>query len=431
MATASRTYVFLSNAEGFADVGDDANWGAAWSASDGNPLGSLEWIKGALSLGAHSERARDTLQSWSAKFPGIPAGATITDVQVTGWDELSWNTGYSARQVRFRIVDSTGTTVHSAGELFDTGSGVAANNVGTPSAKGAGTSRAVDASFQSAATQISFEIQVNVTASGTGNVDFEQDNIAVTVTYTLGGPSLDGQVFWNDLGPSCDFGPDPFNEVLAPAASSPQSSILVGLGSAQAFGAITAVGGPVSVVVTGLGSAAQFGAIKANIAFSVVGLGSAQQFGLISLKFQVPSLASAAAFGVPQENIAFFVAGLGSAQAFGTVTASLGGTNQNVSATGLATAQAFGTPTPSPGGVTVTVTGLGSAKAFGVPQENIAFFVAGLGSAQAFGTITFTTGGVTISVTGLGSAQAFGFPTVTTPGGGPSFDPAIHGGRHR
>lgn len=185
MATASRTWVFAANAEGFTDVGDDANLGPSWSNTDGNPAGSLEWIKSALSLGAHSERARDTLEAWTAKFPGIPGGATITAVQVTDWDELSWNTGYSARQVRFRIVDSTGATVHSAGELFDTGSGVAGNNIGTPVAKGAGTSRAVDASFQPAATQIRFEIQLNVTASGTGNVDFEQDNIAVTVTYAL------------------------------------------------------------------------------------------------------------------------------------------------------------------------------------------------------------------------------------------------------
>lgn len=190
MATASRTYVFAANAEGFTDVGDDAGLAVAFSGTDGNPAGSLEWLGSGLSLGAHSERSRDTLQDWTAKFSGIPAGATITQVQVTGWDELSWNTGYSARQVRFRIVDSGGTTVHSAGELFDTGSGVAANNIGTPSAKGAGTARAVDSSFQAAATQIRFEIQLNVTASGTGNVDFEQDNIAVTVTYTVGSAVL-------------------------------------------------------------------------------------------------------------------------------------------------------------------------------------------------------------------------------------------------
>jgi hypothetical protein len=250
--------------------------------------------------------------------------------------------------------------------------------------------------------------------------------------------TLDLQVNWNELGPSDAFGPDPFDPYDSGAfvSSSPQTVVLGGLGSAQAFGAITPVPGGVAVAITGLGSAQAFGVPKLNIRFPVSGLGSAQAFGVPTIAVggvvvAITGLGSAQSFGVPQENIAFFVSGLGSAQAFGTPTVTAGGTNQNVAATGLGSAQAFGTVTPVPGGVIVTITGLGSAKAFGVPQENIAFPVVGLGSAQAFGTITYTTGGVTIAVTGLGSAQAFGFPSVTTPGGGPSFSPAIHGGRRR
>jgi hypothetical protein len=183
MPTASRTWVFAANAEGFTDQGNSAI-AVAWAPADGNPAGSLEW----QGTGPLTEFARDTLEAWTAKFPGIPAGATITDVQVTGWDEIVWTAGSPTRRCRFRIVDSTNTTVHSAGELFDTGSTAVSSITGTPTAMGAGTSRAVDSAFQAASTQIKFEIE-EILTSAVG-WDIEQDNIAVTVTYTTGVPQL-------------------------------------------------------------------------------------------------------------------------------------------------------------------------------------------------------------------------------------------------
>jgi hypothetical protein len=179
MPTVSRTWVFAANAEGFTDQGNSGALAVAWSASDGNPAGSLEWQGSAA-----TEFARDTLESWTAKFPGLPGGVIITQVQVTGWDESLWTAGSPVRRVRFRIVDNTNAIVHSAGELFDTGSVGASGTTGTPIPMGAGTARNVDSAFQPAATQIKFEIQLDNTVGG---MDIEQDNIAVTVTYAAAG----------------------------------------------------------------------------------------------------------------------------------------------------------------------------------------------------------------------------------------------------
>ena len=109
-----------------------------------------------------------------------------------------------------------------------------------------------------------------------------------------------------------------------------------------------------------------------------------------------------------------------------------GSGGQSVSLTGLASSQAFGTVTPVPGNVNVALSGLGSSQAFGVitPMPgNVNVALAGLGSSQAFGTPTIVSG-QSVALSGLASSQQFG--TLTVLGGEqPTFDPAVHGGRHR
>jgi hypothetical protein len=168
--------------------------------------------------------------------------------------------------------------------------------------------------------------------------------------------AADRLVFWTELGPSADFGPDPFTPYGSGdfSVSSSLAATLTGLGSAQAFGAPTTVPGGVTTAVTGLGSAQSFGTLKLNIAFSVTGLGSAQAFGSPTMApggvvVTPTGLASAKAFGVPQENIAFTIGGLGSAQSFGAPGVTTSGGGQAVSASGLASAGAFGSPSALPG----------------------------------------------------------------------------------
>src|SRR5437870_3890736 len=112
MATVTKTWVFASDNEGLADVGDDANLTVQHDTA-GNPGGSLEFVGAAT--GAHAERARkattgETWQTW-----GVPAGATVTNVQVSSWDFNLWSNQTSHR-FRIRIVDSAGASVHSAGD---------------------------------------------------------------------------------------------------------------------------------------------------------------------------------------------------------------------------------------------------------------------------------------------------------------------------
>lgn len=190
MATASKTWVFLANAEGLADVGLDANLAFAWIAGDGNPAGSVEWLQTVGTAGDEKAR-KPTTDSWETLF-GVPAGATVTDVQVTAWDSITWavlNVAANGLRTRIRIVDSTGATVHSAGDLADVSEKPAIGGVVT--GHGAGTSRAVDSAFQASTTGVRLEIQLTVTAAAGMNVDYEHDNVAITVTYTTGAPAVD------------------------------------------------------------------------------------------------------------------------------------------------------------------------------------------------------------------------------------------------
>jgi hypothetical protein len=240
------------------------------------------------------------------------------------------------------------------------------------------------------------------------------------------------------------------------AIPGPVTKTMAGLASAQSFGAITVVPGGTTRTMTGLASASTFGTIKGNLRFAVSGLGSAQAFGTPTVHTavtrtvtglgsaqafgtvvaapggvtrSVSGLASAAGFGAEQFKLAFSVVGLGSAQAFGVPTVTLGSTGSTVNVSGLASASSFGTVTPRPGGVTTVVTGLGSAQSFGSTRANQVQSVGGLTSAQTFGTITPTVGPVVVLIVGVGSAQAFG-GTTTSGGTPPTFNPAVHGGRH-
>jgi hypothetical protein len=178
---------------------------------------------------------------------------------------------------------------------------------------------------------------------------------------------------------------------IGPASSS-QSVAVSGLASAASFGTLTLLPGPVSIGVNGVGSAA--------------------------------------GFGTPQENILFAVSGVPSAAAFGTPSVTVGGGGgQIVPVSGLGSAQAFGSPTPSPGPVVVAVAGVPTAQQFAPITANQLLHVAGVPSAAAFGTPTPIPGPTSVPIPGLGSAGAFGAEQVSG-GTGPTFSPAIHGGKH-
>lgn len=178
MATVDKTWVFASDNEGLADVGDSAISLAHDTA--GNPGGSVEFLGGATGTSERARRAStgETWETW-----GVPASSTVTDVQVISWDKRKW-AGSQAPRVRIRVVGSGAASVHSAGDLADTTFGT--GNDGAWAAQGAGTSRAVDAGSQASTTDVRLEVQLSFAAADSGH-DLGIDNILLRMTYTAGG----------------------------------------------------------------------------------------------------------------------------------------------------------------------------------------------------------------------------------------------------
>lgn len=246
MATVVKTWVFAADTEGLVDVGDDASLASNWAAADGNPVGDLEWQSS--TSGTRTERARRAATGQTWETWGVPAGATVTDVQVTAWDYLTWAlTNVSAMRLRFRVVGSGGATVHSAGELVDDTTLRTADG-GIPHAGAAGSSRAVDGGSQASTTDVRFEVEFGFTGSNPSAVDFEQDNIALTITYTTGAAAPVGQrvLSFFDLRRLAIFKGVPIVlQQARPVAATGQSSALaaaVETDSAVVFGRTKALG---------------------------------------------------------------------------------------------------------------------------------------------------------------------------------------------
>lgn len=180
MATAVKTWVFLTTLEGFVEVGDVVGDNIFISGS-GSPAASCMLFTGNTT----AERARTgtgvTWENW-----GVPAGNVVTSVQVTSW-RLDSGTSYvvSNGNVKIRVLNSSNTTVHSAGDLVDKSSMPNAWTTYTD-----GISRAVDASYQASTTAVKMEVQCLPIAWDDG-VDGGYasflDTIELTITYTAAG----------------------------------------------------------------------------------------------------------------------------------------------------------------------------------------------------------------------------------------------------
>lgn len=318
---------------------------------------------------------------------------------------------------------------------------------------------------------------VTLTSSNSGG-----DGGVIGVVIKPGVAAGGGNINVTGLASASAFGTPSFSPGNAPLA-------VTGLDSASAFGTATLAPGGINAAVTGLASASAFGAdtlSPGNVDIAVAGLDSAGAFGTPALSpgnadIAATGLASASGFGTatlsqggePQD---LTVTGLDSASAFGSATLAAGGINAPVvgldsasafgaaslapggidvaagglasagafgdtslapgtallSPSGLASASAFGAPTLSPGNVDLTISGLASASEFGVTAigGGTTIPVAGLPSASAFGTPSWAVGNADLAVTGLGSSSEFGNATID--GGVPqTFNPAVHGGKHR
>lgn len=180
MATVTKTWTFTADTEGLVDVGDSANLAWAFDA------GSTDCVaaNGAYTASERSRRA-STGQTWETW--GVPAGATVTDVQVTSWQRRCWAvSGATSHTMKMRVVDSAGATIHTAGDLISVTLPTVIDSAWA--AQGAGTSRAVNAGKQASTTDVRLELEYGCvrTASGTP-LDTGVDTIALVITYTTGG----------------------------------------------------------------------------------------------------------------------------------------------------------------------------------------------------------------------------------------------------
>lgn len=183
MPTVDKTWVFASDNEGLADVGV-----GAWTINHdtaGNPGGSLEFGADALN-GTFTEKARrpstgETWETW-----GVPAGATVTDVQVISWEYRTYAITVTSYAFTMRILDSAAVSVHSAGDLAS----LTLTLNGVWNAVGAGTSRAVDAGKQASTTDVRLEVEGTVVTGGAKNPDVGIDNVLLRITYTAGSTVL-------------------------------------------------------------------------------------------------------------------------------------------------------------------------------------------------------------------------------------------------
>jgi hypothetical protein len=183
--TTTKTWAFAADSEGLADAGNSTNLTFAAHAGDGNPADSIKFTtatKGqTMTEFARRSGTGETWETW-----GIPSGATVTDVQITAWDEkLRANSKLSSHSIKARIIGSGGSSVHSAGDLLDVALGTTVDSSWQSPA--GGTSQAVDAGSQASTTDVRLELEYTVTTTGGGgstNVDQGFDQIQLTVTYT-------------------------------------------------------------------------------------------------------------------------------------------------------------------------------------------------------------------------------------------------------
>ena len=189
MPTVTKTWVFAADAEGLADAGVSANIAFAYEGADGDPAsGCVKFTSASVPASIERARRAATGQTWETW--GVPAGATVTNVQITAWrSKVVAESGGGINIARMRIVDSAAASVHSAGDLISSPVGAPATWITNP----AGSARAVNALSQASTTDVRLEIEYETYTTGTNDVRF--DTITLAITYVGGGSTSMAGIF--------------------------------------------------------------------------------------------------------------------------------------------------------------------------------------------------------------------------------------------
>jgi hypothetical protein len=186
MATVTKTWVFAADNEGLADQAKSTTITAAWLSSDGSPAnGCLRFTAVAKSINGHEIASKgtttDTWETW-----GVPAGATVTAIELTNWkSRVAAFTNGTSHNFDLHVVDSGSNNVVAPYLIggFTLPTTVNSSWV-TQSTSGP---QSVDPLFSASTQTTMLEIDYHlITPSGgaTPSIDFRLDSLELTITYT-------------------------------------------------------------------------------------------------------------------------------------------------------------------------------------------------------------------------------------------------------
>lgn len=391
MATVTRTWAFAADAEGL--EAQLASGIAVAFVDNGSPAGSLGFNQIQKSA-VETELARRTATGETWEDWGVPAGAVVTHVQITGYDErLATATKLTSHSLKARVVDSAGASVHSAGELLDLALDTDVE-VAWQTGQAGGSQRAVDSAKQASNTDVRLELEWAVTTSGGGgnaNVDQRLDNIALQITYEE--PSNNGTLS-QTLGAL----------VLAAAAT-----VAIAGQAAPTLGALT-VQASGTVEVQG-GAAPTLGALALSSTGTV---GNAESSGELAQTLGALTLSSAGDVDVVGQASptlgALTIGAAGTVEVRGSASPTLGA----LSSTAAGTVEVRGTAAPTLGALTSSAAGTvsvsGSAThtlgALTVDGQGV------VGDPPVEGTLAQTLGPITGSAAGVVQVAGQATPTL-------------------
>jgi hypothetical protein len=179
MGTVVKTFTFDADAEGLTDRGTTGNLTFAWATDAAVKFTTTKKNLSAVVEGGWGAATGVTWETW-----GVPAGATVTAVQCTAWKKkVVTNTYLTSHSATIQVLSTT-TTTHSAGNLISTGAWSTSTDASYQDGA-AGSSRAVDATYQPSTTVVRLDIEYTVTTgSSTSAIDTRFDTIQLTITYT-------------------------------------------------------------------------------------------------------------------------------------------------------------------------------------------------------------------------------------------------------
>ena len=194
--TTPKDWTFSSDTEGLADQGGSAFITFGYDSTD-------QAIKftGAKKNSTETEFAYNSSTGSTWETWGVTPGATVTAVQITAWkDKTVVNSYLNSHNLKARIINSGGTTVHSAGDILD--ASLSTSIDGSYVSGSAGTQRAVDGSYQLSDTDVRLQLEYSASWANNNGADLDQrfDDIQLTITFTppASGDTLTGKAYTDD-----------------------------------------------------------------------------------------------------------------------------------------------------------------------------------------------------------------------------------------